>query len=117
VLPLGGAKSFQQISSGNVVETAGLRWSPRLGEHRLFFVRDWQLVTLTLEERDGRLYPGKQEVLAHLPRETRLVGVSPDGQRVLVANRVADPSEIPAVIRVVVNGLHTLAQEPRISRD
>jgi Tol biopolymer transport system component len=108
VLPMTGAPVAQQISSGTGGTTYddGLIWSARSRE--LFYLRNSALTVLTYEERNGRFFGLKEAVVATLPRGSRLLGVSPDAERLLISRPSAPPSTAQAGIKVVVNGLSSV---------
>ena len=103
VRSLSGSGGFPQVSSGDVASIGGIHWAP--SGRRLFYLRRWEIVAATLVERDGTLVAEAQEVIARVPRGSAIVGISPDGERALIAKPVASSSPIPAGVRVVVNGL------------
>ena len=100
-----GSGGFPQISPRGVVQQSPVRWSPR--SDRVYYLRDWNLVSVAITQQEDRVITGPEQVIAELPRYATLVGVHPDG-RVLVGIPVTTPSNIPPGIRVLVNGLRTL---------
>jgi hypothetical protein len=80
-----------------------VRWAPH--GYRLFYIRRWELVAVTLAERNGTLVVEKEGVIARVPPRSALLGLSPDGERALIARRIDGASRIPPGVRVIVNGL------------
>ena len=59
----------------------------------------------TLAERNGTLVVEKEVVIARVPPRSALIGLSPDGERALIARPTGTASPIPPGVRVIVNGL------------
>ena len=111
VRALSGAGGYPQVSTGSLASEGGVRWAPR--GNRIFYIRRWELVAATLVERDGTLVVEKEVVIARVPPRSALVGLSPDGERALIARPTSTASSIPPGVRVIVNGLPDGLRRPQ----
>ena len=75
----------------------------------LAFLRGSTLLTLACKERDGRLVPLQETIIATVPQRTDLYSISKDGSRFLVG--IAPPEPIPVHgIRVIIDGIAALSR-------
>jgi predicted Ser/Thr protein kinase len=96
---------LQRVTAANSYCTA--RWSPNSKE--LAFVRGNNIVTLTYDERDGRLVPLQETIVASLRRGVELYGISRDGSRFLVG--VPPDEKVPVTgIRIISDGIAALSR-------
>lgn len=105
VRPMTATGTLQRVAASNSYCTA--RWSPVAKE--LAFVRGESVVAVSFEERDGRLVPLKETVIATLSRGVELYGISRDGNRFLIG--VPPALAVPVTgIRVITDGIAALQQ-------
>ena len=105
VRPIAERGSLQRMAAAN--PSCDVHWSA--GTRELAFLRGSTLVALAYDERDGRLMPLGETVIATVPRRSVLFGVTRDGARFLVG--VPPPEKDPVTgIRVIVDGIAALSR-------
>ena len=82
-------------------------WSTRSNE--LFVSRGRDVVAFRYTTDDGGFTVQREHEVAHLGDGDVFYGVTPDGQRFLIARRTT-PSDKEVALRVVVNGLGSLKE-------
>lgn len=97
-----GARGLYQIPGSDVHSDTSVRWATR--GNKLFFIRRGTLVAVTIDERDGRPFVREQDTIAQVPRDADVAGVSPDGERVLIAKPLVAQSTQR------VNGIHVIVR-------
>jgi len=105
VIPITGEPRMQRLAD----ISSDTRWSPRADE--VFFIDDDRLTVVKYADDRGKFVVRSQQVIARIA-DAELVGVSPDGQRVLISKMVKGARPPGSGIRVILNGVAALSAAP-----